>query len=198
MKKFKTLMAVLMIALFAMPTLNSCRKGEEDPLLSLRSRKARLAGEWTLVSGSETYTYSSGAVSYTYTTTYNGTTATYTGGGSSSSTSPYTEVIEFAKDNTFKATVTDDGDILVVEGFWSFLEGWDEIKDKEAIVIRINKEVETSNGAAVTTTYTGDQMPYEILRFKRLSNKECTIIVDGNETGSATASQFSEKNYESN
>jgi hypothetical protein len=32
--------------------VGACRKGENDPLLSLKSRQARLAGEW-VVSSSE-------------------------------------------------------------------------------------------------------------------------------------------------
>src|SRR6185436_4431068 len=33
-----------------------CKKGEEDPRISLRTRKARLAGEWRLKNGSASYT----------------------------------------------------------------------------------------------------------------------------------------------
>lgn len=48
MKNFTNIFAVAIIAALAMPTLNSCKKGEEDPFLSLKTRKARVAGEWTL------------------------------------------------------------------------------------------------------------------------------------------------------
>jgi hypothetical protein len=37
---------------------SGCKKGEEDPFLSLRSRKARITGEWTVTAATESYTYS--------------------------------------------------------------------------------------------------------------------------------------------
>ena len=43
-------------ALFFAPTFQSCKKGEEDPGLSLRSRTARLAGEWTVTEMNQTAT----------------------------------------------------------------------------------------------------------------------------------------------
>lgn len=56
----KLLVAGLTLALVA-PVTQSCKKGEDDPFLSLRSRTGRLAGEWKLValSGnySDDYTY---------------------------------------------------------------------------------------------------------------------------------------------
>jgi hypothetical protein len=41
---FKTLIAVAIVSV----TVQSCKKGEDDPALSLRSRDARLIGEWKL------------------------------------------------------------------------------------------------------------------------------------------------------
>lgn len=41
---FKTFIAVAIVSV----TVQSCKKGEDDPALSLSSRKARFAGEWTI------------------------------------------------------------------------------------------------------------------------------------------------------
>jgi hypothetical protein len=41
---FKTLIAVAIVSV----TVQSCKKGEDDPAISLRSRDARLIGEWKL------------------------------------------------------------------------------------------------------------------------------------------------------
>ena len=45
MKTLKRISFLAIAALFFAPTFQSCKKGEEDPGLSLRSRTARLAGE---------------------------------------------------------------------------------------------------------------------------------------------------------
>lgn len=45
MKTNRILIALAVAAIVA-PSFQSCKKGENDPFLSLRSRKARVAGEW--------------------------------------------------------------------------------------------------------------------------------------------------------
>jgi hypothetical protein len=57
MRKFTNVLAVLSIGVLLAPALESCKKGEEDPSLSLRSRKGRVAGEWKVASYEETTTY---------------------------------------------------------------------------------------------------------------------------------------------
>jgi hypothetical protein len=48
MKTTKKLIIAFSVAAIVAPTLESCKKGENDPAISLRSRKARVAGEWTV------------------------------------------------------------------------------------------------------------------------------------------------------
>lgn len=50
MKNLKKFIGIALAAAFFAPTFQSCIKGEDDPALSLRSRTARLAGEWSLAS----------------------------------------------------------------------------------------------------------------------------------------------------
>lgn len=58
MKKFSKLFGLaLLSASFLMPTLNSCKTGENDPGISLRSRDSRLSATWSL--GSFDYSTSS-------------------------------------------------------------------------------------------------------------------------------------------
>ncbi|OFX56737.1 MAG: hypothetical protein A2046_00380 [Bacteroidetes bacterium GWA2_30_7] len=54
MKKLFGIIALLSIVLSL--TYTGCRKGEEDPFLSLRSRDKRIIGTWTLKSSSEVIT----------------------------------------------------------------------------------------------------------------------------------------------
>jgi len=46
----KKILGIALIAAFAVPSFQACKKGEDDPGLSLRSRKSRLAGEWKMAS----------------------------------------------------------------------------------------------------------------------------------------------------
>lgn len=48
--KTKTIYLLPIILLFvAIGSITSCKKGEDDPAISLRSRKARFVNQWTLV-----------------------------------------------------------------------------------------------------------------------------------------------------
>lgn len=62
MKKLFGIIALLSIVLSL--TYTSCRKGEEDPFLSLRSRDKRIIGTWTLISGSDVTTTSTTTTDY--------------------------------------------------------------------------------------------------------------------------------------
>ncbi|MBC7425965.1 MAG: hypothetical protein H7321_05465 [Bacteroidia bacterium] len=48
MKKFKHILIAAIVALTVFPAMQSCKKGEDDPGLSLRSRKQRITNDWTL------------------------------------------------------------------------------------------------------------------------------------------------------
>jgi hypothetical protein len=189
MKRFTPAVALILCAVMAMPMLNSCKKGEEDPFLSLKSRKSRLSGEWKLTDGTQTVSSASATITYTY----NGASVTSSLGGSS----PYTETLVFNKDNTFKFTITDDDNLEVTEGFWTFVEGYDEIKDKEMVLLQIGKRTITVSGNTSVQNYTGSQMDEAILKFKRLASKDCIIAdVGSKSTGSVVASFTMEMKYE--
>ena len=186
MKKVNKIFALLMLVVLVSPLLNSCKKGENDPFLSLKSREGRLKGEWNLTEGTETGTYGSSS----YTVTYTETLATATYGGNSSSYA-YTETFEFLKANEFKSTVNNDGDITTCDGFWAFMDGYDEIANKEMLVIRLKSQ--TSGGTI--TSWTGDDMPSYILRFDKLSGSEAIIAADGSTVGTSTNTSTSTKTY---
>ncbi len=175
MKKTKQLLAIALMCFIIAPVLNSCKKGDEDPFLSLKSRKGRLAGEWTLDSGTLTYTW--GTTAYTATFTSSMVTASYAG---ESYNWMYTERIEFKKDNTFKITVMDDGDLETSEGFWTFMEGYDDVAKRECVVVRITQR--QSGGSVVT--YSGESMPTDIYRLIRLSNDDMIVDFEGQRMGS--------------
>jgi hypothetical protein len=45
----KKVFLVMLAALIVIPAFQSCKKGENDPAISFRSRDARLIGNWKLV-----------------------------------------------------------------------------------------------------------------------------------------------------
>lgn len=130
MKKLtQSVLAILVVA----ATITSCKKGEDDPTVSLRSRDSRLVGEWTLVSMQKTVngTSSSNAsdpatgssstsnTTIDYTAKVDGQTKTVTlststvssnsfGSSTSSENSTYTETysmdMEITKEGTVKIT----------------------------------------------------------------------------------------------
>jgi len=186
MKKINKILCLLMLAILAFPMLDSCKKGDGDPFISLRSRAGRLKGEWNLTSGTETGTYGSTS----YTATYNGTTATVTYGNQTSSYA-HTEKAEYLKDNTFKSTILDDTDLTTCEGFWAFMDGYDQVANKECLVLRLKSQ--TSGGTI--QTWTGDDMPVIIYRINRLSNSEAIMEANGTTVGSSTNTSTLTKTY---
>lgn len=190
MKNLKKALLILIVVGMALP---ACKKGENDPGISLKSRKARLTGEWKLTEGSTTQT--SGSTTATY--AYNGSTCTVTSGGFSS-TDPYTEKIEFLKDGTFEYVITEGADLTTIKGSWYFGgKAKDlDIKNKESVVLLITSEVYTSGGTTSTYTYTGSQIGTYVLYLDKLSNKQIVIIVDGTYTGGSASSQSGTMTYE--
>jgi hypothetical protein len=112
------------IALIAVAVLGSCKKGENDPLLSLKSRNARITGTWDLVSSDATGTSSNttGGTTTTdvETTTYNGTTLTNNDNGNISTVS-YSQSIDIRKDGTYTMTTVQDGSTSTTVGNWWWL-----------------------------------------------------------------------------
>lgn len=50
MKTMKNVLTAVLIAAFIMPVMQGCKKGEEDPGISFKSRNKRVTGTWTLKS----------------------------------------------------------------------------------------------------------------------------------------------------
>lgn len=183
----------LVIALFALTLVpfSACKKGANDPSISLRSRTGRLTGVWKLSGYDQTKTTVTGSSFKTTTnvvTSYDGTfktevtTVTLGNGTPNKSTDKVTYSCTWTvnKDHTFKMEVVEDGQTDVIEGTWAWIEGnGAELKKKEAIQIFITKE--TFGGSAYTVTGFNNGSTVVL---SRLANDE--IQIDMSETSNST------------
>lgn len=125
MKKLNKILLMSLVVLFAMPMLNSCRKGENDPGISFRSRESRLMQEWKLVKvqGTEQYPGFEGTVILTY--SYDGSIYTISGSGQSGSMTGTFEIEFQEHGNVFiRETLTAEGstDVYSGTGTWQWLD----------------------------------------------------------------------------
>ncbi len=139
MKKLFGILAA--VAIVGSVVMTSCSKYEEGPSLSLRSKKARLAGEWSISN-----------------VTLNGTDVTSLMLPSGSS---YTMTIE--KDGTWTSSYSASGFSSTEAGTWEFVDSKEKLKivttgssdtdgDTSTIVMLKNKELKLKDvsGSDVT------------------------------------------------
>ena len=178
----KTLIYITLSAFMLSGILASCKKGEDDPFLSLRTRRARLAGSWTVSIG-ELTTKNTGTDHYDYTTTsLNGTSATYkallieNGDTINNSTTNFDITITyiFEKDGSYKKVQTGTGSSITEEGSWSFIgKSKDkELKNKEAIMLTMLKSTTVSTNPNSTYVEEYKQTMGNVYVISRLANKE--------------------------
>jgi hypothetical protein len=171
--------AVLMLAAGGLMLVTpSCKKGENDPFLSLSSRKARISGEWNVASYEWHNHQTDGSDSWTNTASFDGTNVTTTWAqtvGGTSTSGNGTDVITVSladfiinKDGTYEMNWnqvevhndTDWGGNPTVEtttssswetGSWSFIGGAkDEYKKKERVVFNSTHSIVTDQTTTVT------------------------------------------------
>lgn len=162
----------IMLAIFAITT-EGCKKGENDPLISLKSRKARATGSWKMTAGELTISSSGMSV----TAVFDGANVTVLG-----ATSPYTMEVVLEKDGTFKRTTNDDGTVIIETGTWDFNSGVGEAKKKEQIILYTLVYTEDGN----TETYTGTDAPVEYLKIDELRNKKMVVKMEGSYNDGST------------
>jgi len=191
MKNLKKALLILVVVVMALP---ACKKGKDDPSISLRSRKARLTGEWKLKEGTETDVSGGSSTVYTYT----GSTCSFSVGGSSY-TSAYSETITFDKKGTFEMVKTSGADLSTYKGSWYFGGKAKELdlKKKESVVLLITSSVETSGGTTTIGTYTGSDVQTITFNIDELKNKEMIVLLDGTSLeGSSTSNVTGTMTYE--
>lgn len=194
----KVLFSIAAVAIVA-TSFTSCKKGENDPGISLKSRKGRLKGEWALSAKEVVHTENHSGTITTITTTATATTMTVvTASGSLSSTDEYdyTEKWTVEKDGSFTqemvSTLKSSGGTAVPtpvaitttnKGSWAFLgkSKAAEQKKKESLVAYVSETVITGSGTTQTDKWTG-WTDGTVMVIDQLKSKELIIKWDDSET----------------
>lgn len=169
----------------------SCKKGENDPFLSLRSRTGRLKGEWKLTSGSITTTTGTSS----FLETYDGSTLITTLNGNQISNIAYTDKITFDKKGKYTREGVTDTVSFNEEGYWAWIHKNKEadLKKKEALGMSSTKYTD-SNGSINSEA---GFFVAGIWMLDELRSKKMVVIVDGSSTtGNVTTTKKGSYTYE--
>jgi len=179
----KKLLTIIIAIAIAAPFFTACKKGENDPM-SLKSRKARLIGEWELVEWekTETTTTTSGADIITY--NFSGSSLSRTSSGTTT-IYMYSESNEIMKDGTYNfessQTNTEASTTTMIdsEGTWAWVAGnkEDDLKNKERVCFTTTRSTTTSGSSSSITTDDGDK-DVSIIRIDNLGSKELVLVVE--------------------
>jgi len=143
MKKFRKLKLITIGILFVLPLLNSCKKGQDDPFLSLKSRDSRIMRKWNLkkIEGTESKItpYSTSTTTYSYdgsvlklVKTTDGVTTTTGGTGSYDMT--FDKYSKLSYNESFTSSESGSGlEVLTGDNIWNWLNS---DKDKSSIFIQ--------------------------------------------------------------
>lgn len=165
------------IALLLLLPFLSCKKGEDDPGISFRSRKTRLAGSWILKSGSAAYTLN---LSYNKTYIFDGSrlrlNQTSTSNVAIVYTGAYTMSLDVLKNGTFVMNEQFGSNKLKASGTWNFNKGIGDDKKKEDVVFFISS---VSAGSTFDEHLFNRNCTNFEYRIKELKNKELVITSTG-------------------
>ena len=198
MKIFRLLLPVLITAGILL-SFSSCKKGDGDPFFSIYSRKARLAGEWKVVSINKNVQYKTTTIETTFDgnkrkekitvrdTIIMGKDSTLIMQETATGYNNY----DFKKDGTYQMyeTFTDDTNhisyTLSVDGLWYFLgaNSGSGYKNKEVLGMQDRNYVfnPSSFYVSYTTKYKGDN-EMAIYPIYELKSDEVIFKVTNTET----------------
>lgn len=187
MKKTISISILLIISTL---TIQSCKKGDNDPLFSLRTRTNRLSGNWKVVKEEikETITNNNvGDTSYVINSIYNGTykatITTYSVLDTTFTTNDtiyYEEEIKFESDGKYSKTyiLSDLTNTIFTDGNWIFLgkSELDDLKNKEAILLTTTAFTQTDGTTTTIDNYSN--LDGETYVINQLKNKELILTVN--------------------
>ena len=120
------LQTTILFSLILLLIVGGCRRGEDDPRISLRSRDGRLTGTWELESATGSIVEVSNdtgvPVTMSSTITYSGGQWRQSGNGFSVSYN-YTERLSLEEDQSYLVVASRDNTEDRLEGYWSWENG---------------------------------------------------------------------------
>jgi hypothetical protein len=161
MKKFKSVLLVLLLSAFV---FDGCKKEGDGSFINLRSRKARLARNWVMVSGNLALTTIPPNATIPYVLSYQ-----FDGSGGNITNSynyavgsvKYSLSLDFTKKGRFVVTESLDGKAFSASGRWDFGNGVGDRKKKEDIYIQL-EEVRTGDSQEHLFNHLSPEVCYEI------------------------------------
>lgn len=151
--------------------LSNCKKGEEDPIISFRSRKERLAGDWSLKSGNAALTKAPYNQNFSFTSTKLECNQTESGGPAIIYVGSYSLIFSVKKDGTFNFRENLGGSLLEGSGRWNFKVRSKDSKNKEEVTFTID---ETTKGNIDEHVFNQLQKTFTY-RLVELRNKDLQI-----------------------
>lgn len=117
------LLSTMVVLIFA-----SCKRGEDDPFISFRSRDVRLKGDWKLTdltSVVSTSTQGGTPQTITVTTTYDGANRSVTTSNGVTSTTvstTYSASLSIKDDGRYELEITENGTVSSSSGTWFWVD----------------------------------------------------------------------------
>jgi hypothetical protein len=178
----------LKISLFVFIFFAGCKKGEDDPLISLRSRKARFIGDWALQRGFISTNNNNTIITTIYTSSTFKTTSTLNPDLISEGT--YKRTLSTNKEGTFIEEIQKDEQYLKNQGIWIFLpkSKADDLKSKESVLFKVQSQF-NSNGN-ILNQFEGEERPMNSVRLKKLSKDEMVWTINGKFDNEVTEGEF--------
>ncbi|MBU2019468.1 MAG: hypothetical protein KJ941_07475 [Bacteroidetes bacterium] len=152
-----------------------CKKGEDDPFVSLRSRKARVTGSFE-TTGLE-YKFQDSSFIFTASLVDGKLRFTESEDGQvNSGTVPYSSRYLFEKDGKYSIRTITGDDTAAIEGSWAFLgkNGEQDLKNKEALVLT-ETSITTGSGNLFFSTITTNGRTSDVFRLLQLKEKEIVM-----------------------
>ncbi len=135
MKKFILYFITLLLV------ISACKKGENDPSISFRTRKARLTGVWQIKTGTSRYVEESGTgLAYYETFYYDNNNYMFADNPNYYYVGGHTLTMKFEKDGKITFTEVFDGISTSYYGNWDFNNGIGEKKKKEQVIIHFTSK----------------------------------------------------------
>ncbi len=183
----KTIIGLGICTLTILSSFISCKKGDHDPFLSLKSRKARLEGSWTVTNQQVTEIVVNGGTTTNTSSIYDGTkeisTVTTTIGNNATTTVDtiyYSYTLTMTKDGSYSQLIKsqDLSSLTQTDGRWIFLhkDKTDKLKNKEAILMTTTKTTILNTGATNVVEYT--DLNGKTIVIDELKSKEMITIIE--------------------